>query len=552
MINLKSKNKKMKKCEAELKKAYNCKKIEIQNLGFFIFILIFSFSFFNVKETDASFTISRPSTHNLGLVGHWTFDGADVTDKVYDKSVQGNHGYFYNGATTTAKVPGKIGQGFDFDGANDYLDMGDPPSGIFDFGATGNFSISEWVKILSTETSAQFVSKYTGGTTMGWASSLNGDKAESYIRDGTGSGSDEIVVITGNTVINDGRWHHIVTTYDRAGNMSLFVDGVSDATPVSITTVTGTVSSAYNLNIGRKSASGFGYMAGSADDVRIYNRVLSAGEVKMLYNQSASKLNKTPTNALTNGLVGHWTFDGADTNWTTNTTNDRSGNGNNGTMINMSTSTSPAIGRIGQGFNFDGTNDIASTTRINNNEITVAGWFNKTANDFTSTNSDAMFGAYYYNANDQLREGFVLRPGHLVTQPCTGVAAGSGYLCSAFIVITTNGTTKTTKTSTFNLSSISQNGTTTNEWFHIAGTYTQSDGNQRLYINGVLRDTDLHVAGNTVVPLATTTVEACYTYMKIGYSCVNNGYFNGRIDDVRLYNRALSAGEIKILYLMGR
>ncbi|KKR14759.1 MAG: hypothetical protein UT43_C0017G0030, partial [Parcubacteria group bacterium GW2011_GWC1_39_29] len=69
---------------------------------------------------------------------------------------------------------------------------------------------------------------------------------------------------------------------------------------------------------------------------------------------------------------------------------------------------------------------------------------------------------------------------------------------------------------------------------------------QRLYVNGVLRDTDLHVVGNTVVPL--TGVSACTEKMNIGYSCVNNGYFNGRLDDVRLYNRALSAGEIAQLY----
>ena len=249
-------------------------------------------------------------------------------------------------------------------------------------------------------------------------------------------------------------------------------------------------------------------------------------------------------------LVGWWRMDTNDDN--NGASLDRSGNGYNLRLVNIASSTFYSTGKIGQGFLFDGTNDIASTTRINNNEITVAGWFNKTANDFTTNNSDAMFGAWYWNANTQLQEGFVLRPGHLVSQSCTGVAVGSAYLCSSLMVVTTNGTTKTQRTSVFNLSSISKNGTTTNEWFHIAGTYTQSDGNQRLYINGVLRDTDLHVAGNTVVPLATTTAGACYTYMKIGYDCVNNGYFNGRIDDVRLYNRALSGAEIAQLYNMGQ
>ena len=265
------------------------------------------------------------------------------------------------------------------------------------------------------------------------------------------------------------------------------------------------------------------------------------------YSDASFTISRPSTNNI--GLVGHWTMDGK--NVVNGVAMDSSGNGNNANLINIATSTFYSIGKIGQGFNFDGTNDIASTTRINNNEITVAGWFYKNANDFGSNNADALFGAWRWNSNTQLQEGFVLRPGHLVSQNCTGVATGSAYLCSAWMVVTTNGATKTQKTSVFNLSSISKNGTTTQEWFHIAGTYNSTDGNQRLYVNGVLRDTGLHVAGNTVVPLATTTAGACYLYMKIGYDCENTGYFNGRIDDVRLYNRALSANEVKSLYNQG-
>ncbi|MFN3533345.1 MAG: LamG-like jellyroll fold domain-containing protein [Candidatus Brocadia sp.] len=36
--------------------------------------------------------------------------------------------------------------------------------------------------------------------------------------------------------------------------------------------------------------------------------------------------------------------------------------------------------------------------------------------------------------------------------------------------------------------------------------------------------------------------------MRIGYSAVNSGYFNGVIDDVRLYNRVLSEQEVQDLY----
>src|SRR5580704_476999 len=57
---------------------------------------------------------------------------------------------------------------------------------------------------------------------------------------------------------------------------------------------------------------------------------------------------------ITTGLVGYWPLDTNTTSWTTDTTNDISGNGNTGTMVNMSTTTSPVPGEIGQALYFNG------------------------------------------------------------------------------------------------------------------------------------------------------------------------------------------------------
>lgn len=189
--------------------------------------------------------------------------------------------------------------------------------------------------------------------------------------------------------------------------------------------------------------------------------------------------------------------------------------------------------------NFNGTTQYVDITpRINNDEMSIAAWFYKNANDFV--NADAIFGGWYWNSNIQLQEGFDLR--FFPTNPTL----------LSLLLVTTNGTTKTQKGSSFNFASISSNGTSTKEWFHVVGTYNKTDGNQRLYVNGVLRDIDLHVAGNTIVPFATTTAGSCYTTQKIGHSCVSTGYFNGRIAEVKLYNRALSNDEIKLLYYGGK
>lgn len=248
------------------------------------------------------------------------------------------------------------------------------------------------------------------------------------------------------------------------------------------------------------------------------------------------------------GMVGHWTFDGGKV--VNGVALDLTANGNNGNLINIATSTFYSIGKIGQGFEFDNVNDYVGVLRINNSEMSVSAWFYKNANNFES-NRDPIVGSYYWNADVQLREGFMLSFA-LLASTC-GSGGSAGYLCLEFVGATTNGSTVTTKNSYAPMGLISKNGTSTLEWFHTVATYDSASGYQRLYVNGVLRDSDLHVAGNTIVPFTYTT-GTCYNLNKllIGYVCVNAGYWNGKIDDVRIYNRALSAGEVELLYKMGR
>ena len=92
--------------------------------------------------SDASFTISRPPTNNLGLVGHWTFDGKNVVNGVaLDSSGNGNNGNLINIATSTFYSYGKIGQGFNFDGTNDYINLGNNVS----LAPSGAITIVGWI-----------------------------------------------------------------------------------------------------------------------------------------------------------------------------------------------------------------------------------------------------------------------------------------------------------------------------------------------------------------------------------------------------------------------
>lgn len=92
------------------------------------------------------FVVPQPAHADItdGLVGHWTFDGADVTDKVYDRSGQANNGYFVGGATSSAKTIGKLGQALTFDGATNFVDTNAGDGSVLDL--SNELSICAWIK----------------------------------------------------------------------------------------------------------------------------------------------------------------------------------------------------------------------------------------------------------------------------------------------------------------------------------------------------------------------------------------------------------------------
>ena len=198
---------------------------------------------------------------------------------------------------------------------------------------------------------------------------------------------------------------------------------------------------------------------------------------------------------------------------------DTSGNGRNGS-INGATWTT---GKIKGGLKFNGTSNYASIPRTNYDEISLAAWFYKNAKD--TTYQDGVFSALRWDSNVQNMEGYDIR--FIPSAPDT----------LEFILVTQNTSgIKTYKITRSNfLNSIGN-------WYHVVGVYEKTTGAQRLYVNGQLVDTQTHPAGNTVVPLA------FYSDMRVGYSRVNSGYFNGTIDEVRLYKDALTDQEVLDLY----
>jgi Concanavalin A-like lectin/glucanases superfamily len=92
---------------------------------------------------------------------------------------------------------------------------------------------------------------------------------------------------------------------------------------------------------------------------------------------------------------------------------------------------------------------------------------------------------------------------------------------------------------------ISNNSLSAGRWYHVVATRSGSTGNwtDTLYINGSL-DATAASADDPRNPATPLTF--------IGWSNFSNQLFNGIIDDVHVYNRALSAAEIKQIYNAGR
>jgi hypothetical protein len=73
--------------------------------------------------------------------------------------------------------------------------------------------------------------------------------------------------------------------------------------------------------------------------------------------EAAIHLGDPNTVSFSNGLVGYWPLDGQVTDWATGRTKDISGNGNDGSLALMSTSSSPVGGKIGQAMTFNGSSN---------------------------------------------------------------------------------------------------------------------------------------------------------------------------------------------------
>jgi len=402
-----------------------------------------------------------------------------------DESGNGNNGVV-NGATLTSDRFGNVNSCYSFNGAS-YIQVNNWNA------ITGNssFTVSFWTK----------PSQNNNGWVLSFGTSSNGQgfEAGNYGWGGENFGAQiwsynyTPSTLTTTTFNN---WTNITIVYSN-NNLNAYKNGILVATQIVNYT---TINLAQGiLSIGKQIDFNEFYN-GSLDDISIYNRALTQSEITGLYNAGTNTC--LPSYLPTNGLVGYWPFCG--------NANDESGNGNNG-VVNGATLTTDRFGDIGKAYSFNGANfiSVANSNSINfTNQFTLSAWMNSSS----LNSSQGILG----KGQNLTQTGYALL--HRVDDNQTGISLQSTPIIQAYAFSQPN-----------------QIGI--NNWNLITGTY---DGTVvKLYVNGLLVSSMNSSISLTPNPL---------TSLFFGCELPNFRFFNGSLDDIGIWNRALTASEVQNLY----
>jgi hypothetical protein len=433
-----------------------------------------------------------------GLVAWYPFNG-----NANDESGNGNDGVVSNAQLTSDRF-GNTNSAFDFNGISSHIRV--PHSAELNLLP---ITISAWFREETALDRGQFlVSKYPCQSFNGYSMHLNSGHPSAFYYSFNDFGS--IINLDGQStslpIATSGVWHCLTLSISES-IFTYYLDG----TVILQSTFSGTSGFVTNtlsdLYFGKYAGPCIDYvpeelyyMLGQIDDIAIYNRALTESEVQSLYtNQSTPPTNLCTSlpSGLQEGLVGYWPFCG--------NANDVSGNGNDG-VVNGATPVADRFGVANRAYSFNGLTDYvlvphSSSLDITGDNLTISAWVRGTGIQVVSKATEASPDARKYGM-------YVM---------------GSGL---GFELQTNEGPFD-----------FSYGYVNPDFWSHLLVKY---DGQTMFwYINNELVQT---------VP-KTGSIVASNTNMSIGiFSDLAQSFFNGIIDDVCIWNRALSEAEISGLY----
>jgi hypothetical protein len=446
---------------------------------------------YNNQNNPSAFFAEGAEETGPGPVGYWSFDEGYGTT-AHDESGQGNDGAI-TGALWKGEEECVSGKCLYFDG----LDSGNGDYVSLPFSSSmssSEFTINAWIK---KATSSKQQSIFHNGN---WYSMhiFSSDKTRFL----TGDYSDSLY---SDKVLNNNDWYYLSMTRESNGTAKTYINGTLektdnlDAMTMSGTSYIGCVDDGYGLCFN-------GYI----DDVKIYPYARSVDQIKQDYLAGSAGISAasgvsasfgaSSQSWMSNGLVGYWKFDESAT---TTGAIDMSGNGNTGTYYGDASTTA---GKYGNGGVFDGDDYIQLSTGelIAQNTISFTAWVkaSSTTGTLYVQNDDAGFVSHHM----RITSGYLQYDNWY---PDNGWIQGQSQLPQ-------------------------------NEWAHVS---IVRNGNMvTFYINGEYDGEGIGEQRESAQFVERTLLGA-----RLYSSAVQEG-FSGQIDEVRIYNRALSPSEVKKLY----
>ncbi|MBE61742.1 MAG: hypothetical protein CMB89_05225, partial [Flammeovirgaceae bacterium] len=267
---------------------------------------------FSDTSTVSSQMNSELVGNEVGLVAYYNFNEGSGT-VVNDLSVNSNNGSIAGTPIWSVDVPfAPNNNALDFDGIDDYVSVPFASPSIYTTEAwvkfdtlLGHMTISRWTQDADPAQVSQWMKLDATGTYF-----------EHYIFDGA------VKQVTGTTPVNVGLWYHVAVTAENGGLMKLYVNGVEEGTPLSVTTLWA-VGDQLRLGGG---ADVHPVFDGQIDEFRYWNTVRTKDQI---INNAYSSLTSGA------GLVASYDFNQGvpeSDNSGLTTLPDISGNGNNGTL----------------------------------------------------------------------------------------------------------------------------------------------------------------------------------------------------------------------------
>ena len=495
---------------------------------------------------------SPQSTYTATPTSWWKLNAADSSYNTATSTWTFTDGPGTNDGTSTtlpstALVPSDLqfespysNYSLSFDGVDDYVDAGNDSK----FNLTTGMTISAWINPTVAATNKFLVAKRwsTNSYQIATAGSIN-PQCSVWI------GTTRYDAL-GSTVLSAGTWYHIVGTFD-GSNVKVYLNGVLEDTTAasgSLDQSTDIVSIAKGLN---NNAYNFN---GKIDETAIWNTALTQAQINQVYN------NGYPADLTSLSPISWWRL-GEDAYFVSNVvtipnkiTGGPSGTGGGGDQSAFLVGEAPGSYANGLGSSLDVSDRIGDASQSTANSVSVnmipsnrhsypAGYLPTQVNNVYSMDFDGT-SDYVEIANDTS-----LQLTDKLTLSCwiyADNASGTNSIIDKFFDSTDrsymlrlqSSRVRVSLGNTSGSSSVNYQSTATisnSTWYHIATTFSSVDNEVKIYINGSLDSThsktDLISSNNQPLRIGT------------GYNLLN--YFDGKIDEVAIFNYALSARQIK-------